>query len=119
MKTLLQENCRKKLSNDDLRVAVKRAWEVVEGSELEGFISQMPERCQALVEANGLFSRFKTKLYLLSRIRAIKLYWIGLCLLVASRSIQGLIRGHGGQTPGPLRYLKPQGASSSCSFCYG
>jgi hypothetical protein len=58
MKNYLQENYPEKMSYDSLRVAVKTAWEVVGASELDSLIAQMPDRCQAVIDANGLFTRY-------------------------------------------------------------
>ena len=46
------------MSYDRLREAVKDAWEKVGRFELEELIKSMPERCQAVIDANGLFTKY-------------------------------------------------------------
>ena len=40
-------------SLDELRVIVREAWDSVTTEDLRPFISSMPARCRAVVEANG------------------------------------------------------------------
>ena len=43
---------------DQLRVAVKDAWEKVGQHEFEELIGSMPKRCQAVIDAKGLFTKY-------------------------------------------------------------
>jgi len=43
---------------DRLRTAVKDAWEKVGRFELEELINSMKERCQAVIDADGLFTKY-------------------------------------------------------------
>lgn len=46
------------MSYDRLRAAVKEAWERVGRFELEELIKSMKDRCQAVIDANGLFTKY-------------------------------------------------------------
>jgi hypothetical protein len=46
------------MSYDRLREAVKDAWEKVGRFQLEELIGSMQERCQAVIDANGLFIKY-------------------------------------------------------------
>ena len=46
------------MSYDRLRVAVKEAWEKVGEAELEALINSMKERCQAVIDARGYFTKY-------------------------------------------------------------
>ena len=41
-----------------LRAAVKDAWEKVGRHEFEELINSMPARCQAVIDADGLFTKY-------------------------------------------------------------
>jgi len=43
---------------DELRSAVKDAWEKVGEFEFKALIESMPGRCQAVIDANGLFTKY-------------------------------------------------------------
>ena len=43
---------------DQLRVAVKDAWEKVNQHEFEELISSMLKSCQAVIDAEGLFTKY-------------------------------------------------------------
>jgi hypothetical protein len=47
-----------KLSYKILRKAVTEAWDAIEESELTELLNSMPQRCQAVIEANGLYTKF-------------------------------------------------------------
>ena len=51
MNNYLQDNF------DRLRAAVKRAWDIFGQEEFRELIESMPARCQAVIEANGLFTK--------------------------------------------------------------
>jgi hypothetical protein len=46
------------MSYNRLREAVKDAWEKVGRFELEEFIKSMQERCQAIIDADGLSTKY-------------------------------------------------------------
>jgi hypothetical protein len=58
MKNYLQDNYPEIISYDQLRAAVKDAWEKVGQHEFEVLINSMPERCQAIIDAEGLFTKY-------------------------------------------------------------
>jgi len=58
MKNYIQENYPEKMGYDQLRAAVQRAWEVVGAIELQELIDNMGERCKAVIEADGKFTKF-------------------------------------------------------------
>lgn len=58
MKNYIQENYLEKMSYDQLRIAVTKAWEVVGAVELMELIKSMGERCQAVIEAEGRFTKY-------------------------------------------------------------
>jgi len=58
MKNYLQDNFPEVMSYDVLRGAVKEAWENVGQSEFEALIQSMPACCQAVIDANGLFTKY-------------------------------------------------------------
>ena len=58
MKNYLQDNFEENMSYDRLRVAVKEAWEKVGEAELEALINSMKERCQAVIDARGYFTKY-------------------------------------------------------------
>ncbi len=43
---------------DELRVAVKAAWDAVPADYLKELLQSMPARCQAVIDANGMQTRF-------------------------------------------------------------
>jgi len=43
---------------DQLRSAVKEAWEKVGEDEFKALIESMPARCQAVIDAEGLFTKY-------------------------------------------------------------
>jgi len=47
-----------KISYDMLREFVKAAWEALPDSYLQELLTEMPARCQAVVDANGLHTRY-------------------------------------------------------------
>jgi len=58
MKNYLQDNYPENMSYNNLRAAVKEAWEKVGRFELEELIRSMQARCQAVIDANGLFTKY-------------------------------------------------------------
>ena len=58
MKNYLQDNYPENMSYDRLRDAVKDAWEKVGRFEFETLIKSMTARCQAVIDANGLFTQY-------------------------------------------------------------
>jgi transposase len=58
MKNYLQDNYPETMSYDRLRDAVKDAWEKVGRFEFEELIRSMTARCQAVIDANGLFTQY-------------------------------------------------------------
>ena len=58
MKNYLQDNFPENMSYDRLRDAVKEAWGTVGQHEFRELIESMPARCQAVIEANGLFTKY-------------------------------------------------------------
>jgi hypothetical protein len=58
MKNYLQDHFPENMSYDRLRIAVKEAWENVGQFEFKELIESMPARCQAVIDANGLFTKY-------------------------------------------------------------
>ncbi len=58
MKDYLQKHYPEKMSYEKLWVAVKAAWEAVPDSFLDELIASMPARCQAVIDANGRFTKY-------------------------------------------------------------
>ena len=58
MKNYLQDNYPETMSYDTLRAAVKDTWEKVGQHEFMDLIQSMKERCQAVIDANGLFTKY-------------------------------------------------------------
>ncbi len=58
MKDWISDNYPEKLSYDQLRTAVQEAWEVITPEFLMDLINQMPERCAAVINAQGGHTRF-------------------------------------------------------------
>jgi DDE superfamily endonuclease len=46
------------ISNDAVREAVSLAWEAVPEQLLEDLVKEMPARCQAVIDANGMHTRY-------------------------------------------------------------
>jgi len=49
---------RVKLSYKMLRQAVQDAWDAVGWQTLEGLLCSMPRRCEAVIAANGMYTKF-------------------------------------------------------------
>ena len=60
IKNYLQDNYPENISYDRLRSAVKEAWEQVGRHEFEELIQSMKARCQAVIDADGLFTKYQT-----------------------------------------------------------
>ena len=58
MKNYLQDNFPEQMSYERLRAAVKEAWEAIGQDELRELVESMPARCQAVIDANGLFMKY-------------------------------------------------------------
>ena len=58
IKDYLQDNYPEIIGYDQLRAAVKDAWKKVGQHEFEELISSMLERCQAVIDAEGLFTKY-------------------------------------------------------------
>jgi len=58
MKNYLQDNYPENMTYDRLRVAVKDVWEKVGQDEFEALIQSMQARCQAVIDAKGLFTKY-------------------------------------------------------------
>lgn len=58
MKNYLQDNYPETMSYNRLREAVNDAWNKVGRHEFEELIQSMPARCQAVIDANGLFTKY-------------------------------------------------------------
>ena len=58
MKDYIMNNYEEKLTYDQLRRAVNAAWEAVPELWLEELIDEMGERCQAVIDADGKYTRF-------------------------------------------------------------
>jgi len=58
MKNYLPDNFPENMTYDRLRVAVKTAWDNVGEHEFRDLIESMQARCQAVIDANGLFTKY-------------------------------------------------------------
>ena len=59
MKDWIQEHYDDNLyTYDELRAAVLAAWEAVDGAFLTELLESMPARCQAVIDANGMHTRY-------------------------------------------------------------
>jgi len=58
MKNYIQDKYPEVMSYEALRVAVNDAWEQIGVIELEELIMSMPERCQAVIDAEGRFTKY-------------------------------------------------------------
>ena len=58
MKDWIQDNYPDKLSYDRLRAAVREAWERVPDTYLNDLIESMGNRCQAVIDAKGMHTRY-------------------------------------------------------------
>jgi ketohexokinase/beta-glucosidase len=58
MKNYLQDNYPENMSYNRLRAAVKDAWEKVGEHEFRALIESMPARCQAVIDAEGRFTKY-------------------------------------------------------------
>jgi hypothetical protein len=54
----IQDNWPENISYHRLREAVKAAWDQIPASDLDALIEDMGNRCQAVIDANGLFPRY-------------------------------------------------------------
>ena len=46
------------MSYDRLRGAVREAWDAITPQELNDLVDEMRERCQAVIDAEGKYTRF-------------------------------------------------------------
>ena len=58
MKNYLQDHYPETITYNQLRDAVKDAWDKVGAFEFNALIRSMPERYQAVIDANGLFTKY-------------------------------------------------------------
>jgi len=58
MKNYLQDNFPEHMSYDRLRKVVKEAWNSVGEHEFRELVESTPARCQAVIDANGLFTKY-------------------------------------------------------------
>jgi len=58
MKNYLPDNFPEHMSYDRLREAVKEAWANVGPHEFRELVESMQARCQAVIDANGLFTKY-------------------------------------------------------------
>jgi hypothetical protein len=58
MKNYLQDNYPENMSYDRLREAVKDTWEKVRQFEFQELIESMLARCQAVIDVEGLFTKY-------------------------------------------------------------
>jgi transposase len=58
MKDYIAHNFSDNLSYDALRAAVKEAWEAIGQDTLRELVASMPERCQAVIDANGMYTPY-------------------------------------------------------------
>ena len=58
MKDWIQDHYEELNSYDAIRQAVQEAWEAVPQAYLEELIISMPARCQAVVDVNGMHTRY-------------------------------------------------------------
>jgi hypothetical protein len=59
MKDWIQERFDDKLHGyDALRAAIVAAWEAVDERYLTELLESMPQRCQAVIDANGSYTRY-------------------------------------------------------------
>jgi transposase len=58
IKNELQENYSEKMTYDELRAAVKAIWDAIPDDDVRDLIRTMRQRCEAVIAANGLFTRF-------------------------------------------------------------
>lgn len=58
MKNYLQDNYPEKMTYDQLRAAVKDAWEKVGQEQLDELLDSMPARMAAVIAVNGMFTPY-------------------------------------------------------------
>jgi transposase len=58
MKDYIQEKFPEKMSYDRLRAAVLEAWEAIPEDFLRDHVYSMPERCEAVITADGKHTKF-------------------------------------------------------------
>jgi transposase len=58
IKNELQEKYPEKMNYDQLRAAVKAIWDAIPDDDVRDLIRTMRQRCEAVIAANGLFTRF-------------------------------------------------------------
>jgi hypothetical protein len=58
MKNYIQDHFPENMTYDRLRAAVKEAWAMVGEHEFRSLINSMKDRCQAVIDADGLFTKY-------------------------------------------------------------
>ncbi len=58
MKNYIQGHFEENMGYDALRTAVMKAWEAVPESYLRELSESMHDRCQAVIDANGIYTKY-------------------------------------------------------------
>ena len=58
MKNWIQNNYGERMTYPRLRQAVTEAWESIEQRRLDDLIDEMPARCQAVIDAQGMHTKY-------------------------------------------------------------
>ena len=58
MKDYLQHHFPENMSYDQLRAAVREAWDAIDEDYLHGLIESMHERCWAVIETDGMYTKY-------------------------------------------------------------
>lgn len=58
MKNYIQEHFQENMGYDALRVAVLEVWQAVPESYLRELSQSMHKRCQAVIDANGMYTKY-------------------------------------------------------------
>jgi hypothetical protein len=58
MKDWIQNNYREQFSYNTFCVAVKEAWDTIIKQQLAQLLQGMKDRCQAVIDANGIYTHF-------------------------------------------------------------
>ena len=58
MKNQLQEDFPERMGAQALREAVRQTWEDLSAGDLNALLDSMPERMQAIIDANGMHTKF-------------------------------------------------------------
>ena len=58
MKDWIQENYGERMTYPRLRIAVRQAWDAVGKERLDHLIDEMHDRCQAVIDAKGMHTKY-------------------------------------------------------------